>query len=127
MKKTIPHIPPENTQCRRQENRLSMHFPSLLIQQEEEIYATVVNMSENGIGFMSAVEVSVNDEISLNFECVKDYTKPRVILNILVHTCHEVALEYYIGGRVVSKPLNYTKFFKVIELGACPFSRPKID
>ena len=37
---------------RRKEHRLSMHFPSMLIKQKEKTYTTVVNLSENGIGFL---------------------------------------------------------------------------
>ncbi len=104
----------------RKEHRLSMHFPSLLVQQKEEIYTTVVNLSENGIGFLSAIKANENDEIIISFECVQDFSKPRVNLKVRVRSCQEVDNEYYIGGSIASKPLNYTKFFKVVELGKEP-------
>jgi hypothetical protein len=102
----------------RKEDRLSMHFPSLLIAQKEEIYTTVINLSENGIGFLSAIKVTEDDEVEISFECVNDHTNPRVNLTVRVRSCKEIDHEYHIGGRLISKPLNYTKFFKIIELGA---------
>lgn len=106
----------------RKEHRFSMHFPSLLVHKKEEIYTTVVNLSENGIGFLSAIKAKENDEIFISFECVKDFTKPRVNLKVRIRSCQEVDHEYYIGGTIASKPLNYNKFFKVIELGKEPSS-----
>ena len=102
---------------RRQEPRLAMHFPSLLIQPKKEVYTTVVNLSENGIGFLSAIKISKDEDVLISFECVKSYRLPSIDLKVHVRTCHEVDSEYYIGGNITSKPLNYTKFFKFIELG----------
>jgi hypothetical protein len=104
----------------RQEHRISMHFPSLFIKQNKEIYTTVVNLSENGIGFLSAMKADENDEILISFESVQDFANPSVNLKVRVRTCQEVDHEYYIGGSIISKPLNYTKFFKMFELGQEP-------
>ena len=104
----------------RKEHRLSMHFPSLLVQQKEEIYTTVVNLSENGIGFLSTVKVNENSEILISFEGIDDLSNPQINLKVHIRSCQEVDHEYYIGGSIASKPLNYTKFFKVIELGKEP-------
>lgn len=100
---------------RRREKRLPSHIPSLLIQRDKTVYTTVVNLSSSGIGFLSAVGVPSDEEVVITFERLDAHTMVPVNLKVHVHTCQEVDFEYYIGGSIASKSLDYKKFFKTIE------------
>ncbi len=115
MDKITPLVENNAFANRRRENRLPSHIPSLLIQNDKTVYTTVVNLSSTGIGFLSAVKVPSDKEVVINFEGFDANTIVPVNLKVLVHTCQEVDLEYYIGGRITSKSLDYTKFFETIE------------
>ena len=105
---------------RRRESRLPAHIPSLLIQKGKTVYTTVVNLSSTGIGFLSAVEVASDEEVIITFERLDANTMVPVNLKVHVHSCHEVDFEYYVGGTIQSKSLDYKKFFETIETAEEP-------
>jgi hypothetical protein len=101
---------------RRQEPRLPMNFPSLLMQHGKEIYTTVINLSANGIGFLSAVKVAANEEIRISFERLEAFAMEPVTLMVQVQSCHEIDSEYYIGGYINKSDIEFTTFFKSMAL-----------
>jgi hypothetical protein len=100
---------------RRREQRLPTHIPSLLIQKDMTIYTTIVSLSSTGIGFLSAVELAADDEVKISFERLDANTMKAMNLAVQVHACHPVDVEYYVGGSIISKPVEYTKFFEMIK------------
>ena len=38
---------------RRREQRLPAHLPSILLNKDQTIYTTIINLSSNGVGFLS--------------------------------------------------------------------------
>jgi hypothetical protein len=108
-----PHTDREYLE-RRREARLPTHIPSLLLQKGRVIYTTITNLSENGIGFLSAVPLDVDDQIQITFECLELSVMVPVNLEVKVHTCEEVELEFYIGGHLAKKSMQYIKFFTAI-------------
>ncbi len=115
MDKITPSVKNSAFTNRRREKRLPSHIPSLLIQHGKTVYTTVVNLSSTGIGFLSAVAVPSDEEVIITFERLDANTMVPVNLEVHVHTCHEVDFEYYIGGSIASKSLDYKKFFETIE------------
>jgi hypothetical protein len=120
MDQTTPPVDNSAFTNRRRENRLPSHIPSLLIQHGRTVYTTVVNLSSKGIGFLSAVEVPSDEEVVITFERLDANTMVPVNLKVHVHTCQEVDFEYYIGGSIASKSLDYKKFFETIEAAEEP-------
>jgi hypothetical protein len=120
MDQTTPPVDNSAFTNRRRENRLPSHIPSLLIQHGRTVYTTVVNLSSKGIGFLSAVEVPSDEEVVITFERLDANTMVPVNLKVHVHTCQEVDFEYYIGGSIASKSLDYKKFFEIIEAAEEP-------
>ena len=114
MDKMAPPVENSSFSNRRRESRLPAHIPSLLIQKDKTVYTTVVNLSSTGIGFLSAVELSSDDEVMLTFERLDANTMVPVNLKVHIHSCHEIDFEYYIGGSIASKSLDYKKFFETI-------------
>ncbi|WP_127469947.1 PilZ domain-containing protein [Thiomicrorhabdus aquaedulcis] len=108
-----PHTDREYLE-RRREARLPTHIPSLLLQKGRVIYTTITNLSANGIGFLSAVPLEVDDQIQITFECLDLNTMVPVNLDVKVHICEEVELEFYIGGHLAQKSTQYIKFFTAI-------------
>jgi len=99
---------------RRREARLPVHLPSLLMKNGHTIYTTIINLSSNGIGFLSAVPLSTDTEVEISFERKSLNTMVPVSLKVHVHSCHEIDFEYYIGGSFSSKSLEYKKFFETV-------------
>lgn len=97
---------------RRREARLPTHLPSILIKKDHTIYTTIINLSSHGIGFLSAVPLNTNDVVEITFERKSANTMIPVHLKVQVHTCNEVDFEYYIGGSIENKSLEYKKFFE---------------
>ncbi|BCN92357.1 hypothetical protein THMIRHAM_01420 [Thiomicrorhabdus immobilis] len=107
--------PPKTSQEyveRRREARLPTHLPSILINKDRTIYTTIINLSSHGIGFLSAVPLKANDVVEITFERKSANTMVPVNLKVQVQSCHEVDFEYYIGGSIENKSLEYTKFFE---------------
>lgn len=100
---------------RRREARLPAHLPSILIQQGQTIYTTIINLSSTGIGFLSAVPLGTDEQVEINFERKTMNTMVPVNLKVHVHSCKEVDFEYYIGGSITKNSLEYTKFFETID------------
>lgn len=99
---------------RRREARLPAHLPSILLQRGHTIYTTIINLSSSGIGFLSAVPLNADEEVEITFERKSANTMVPVDLKVHVRSCHEVDFEYYIGGSIASKSVEYTKFFDTI-------------
>lgn len=100
---------------RRREARLPAHLPSILLQKDQTIYTTIINISSGGIGFLSAVPLKTDDEVKITFERKSANTMVPVELKVHVRSCTEVDFEYYIGGNIAHKSLEYTKFFAVVQ------------
>lgn len=101
---------------RRQENRLSMHFPSLLMQHGKEIYTTVINLSANGIGLLSAIKVAEDEKIGISFEHLEAYAMEPITLMVQVQSCYEIDSEYHIGGYINKSDIEFTEFFESMAL-----------
>ncbi len=115
MNQITPPVDSNNFANRRRESRLPARIPSLLIQKGKTVYTTVVNLSSTGVGFLSAVAVPSDEEVVITFERLDANTMVPVNLKVHVHSCQEVDFEYYVGGSIASKPLDYKKFFETIE------------
>lgn len=100
---------------RRSEPRLPAHLPSVLMDKGKTIYTTIINLSSQGVGFLSAVPLDSNDEVKITFERRSANTMVPVELKINVRSCHEVDFEYYIGGCIEEKSVEYTKFFSMLD------------
>ena len=100
---------------RRKEQRLPAHIPSILLKQGHTIYTTIINLSSSGVGFLSAIPLNTNDEVEITFERKTAHTMVPVELKVHVRSCREVDFEYYIGGSIEKKSLEFTKFFEKIE------------
>jgi len=100
---------------RRREQRLPAHLPSILLNKGHTIYTTIINLSSHGIGFLSAVPLDTDEEIRITFERKSANTMVPVDLKVHVRSCREVDFEYYIGGSIDSKSVEYTKFFNTID------------
>jgi len=100
---------------KRREQRLPAHLPSILLNNGHTIYTTIINLSSNGIGFLSAIPLNTDEEIQITFERKSANTMVPVDLKVHVRSCREVDFEYYIGGSIEHKSLEYTKFFEKIE------------
>ncbi len=102
---------------RRREARLPAHLPSILMKHGHTVYTTIINLSSSGIGFLSAVPLNTDEEIKITFERKSANTLVPVDLKVHVRSCREVDFEYYIGGSIEEKSVEYTKFFNTIEPG----------
>ena len=100
---------------RRREARLPAHLPSILLQKDQTIYTTIINISSSGVGFLSAVPLKTDDEVQITFERKSANTMIPVELKVHVRSCKAVDFEYYIGGNIAHKSLEYTKFFEVVK------------
>jgi len=96
--------------ARRGETRLPTHLPSTLTSQDQSIYTTIINLSAHGIGFLSAIPLEKNTTVKIRFERKRESHVMPVELDVNVKTCHEVDLEYYIGGTISNKSVEYTRF-----------------
>jgi len=109
--------PPNSSQDyidRRREARLPVHLPSILMQQDHTIYTTIINLSSQGIGFLSAIPLNTNEEVEISFERKSANTMIPVSLKVHVHSCYEVDFEYYIGGSISNPSIEYKKFFETV-------------
>lgn len=109
---------------RRREQRLPAHLPSILLKQGHTIYTTIINLSSSGIGFLSAIPLNNNDEVAITFERKSANTMVPVELKVHVRSCHEVDFEYYIGGSIEAKSMEYTKFFEKINNSGSTQKKP---
>ncbi len=100
---------------RRREDRLPAHLPSILLNKGHTIYTTIINLSSNGIGFLSAVPLNTDEEVQITFERKSANTLVPVDLKVHVRSCREVDFEYYIGGSIDNKSVEYTKFFNTVD------------
>jgi len=101
---------------RRKGFRFSTHLPSILVQEEHCIYTTVINLSEDGVGFLSARPFKAGDYIDISFDYHQGHAAPATTVKLKVHvmSCREVDLEYYIGGSIATQPLEFKRFFKSV-------------
>lgn len=109
-----PHKTAEDYINRRREARLPARLPSILLQQGQTIYTTIINLSSHGIGFLSAIPLNTNDKVEISFERKSANTMIPVNLKVHVCSCNEVDFEYYIGGSIQHQSLEYKKFFETI-------------
>ncbi len=102
-----------NHKERRKSVRYSTHIESVLEQKEYSIYTTVINLSEQGVGFLSAKPFKSGDIVNIIFDGHGSLTDP-IKLKIQVLSCREVDLEYYIGGIIANKTSTFNHFFQFI-------------
>ncbi len=98
---------------RRQEKRLETYLESVLEQEEHSIYTTVINLSEQGVGFLSARPFKKGEIVNINLSFNKQDVEP-ITLKIHVQSCREVDLEFYIGGIITSKTDEFERFYATI-------------
>ncbi len=98
---------------RRQEARFTTHLESVLEQEEFDIYTTVINLSEKGVGFLSARPFKEGEIVNINLSFHNQSADP-IKLRVHVQSCREVDLEYYIGGIITSKTDEFEKFYAAI-------------
>ncbi|VAW49993.1 hypothetical protein MNBD_GAMMA04-2134 [hydrothermal vent metagenome] len=101
------------TDERRQETRLETYLESVLEQKEHTIYTTVINLSEQGVGFLSARPFKKGEVVNINLSFHKQNIEP-ITLKVRVQSCREVDLEYYIGGVIISKTDEFERFYAAI-------------
>jgi hypothetical protein len=104
---------PQNVDERRQESRLSTHLESVLEQEEFDIYTTVINLSEKGVGFLSARPFKEGEVVNINLSFHNQSANP-IKLKVHVQSCNEVDLEYYIGGIITNKTNEFERFYASI-------------
>ncbi len=98
---------------RRQENRFATHLESVLEQEEYTIYTTVINLSEQGVGFLSAKPFKKGDIVNINLSFYKQDIEP-IAMKVQVQSCREVDLEFYIGGTIINKTDEFAAFYATI-------------
>jgi len=98
---------------RRKESRFATHLESVLEQEEFDIYTTVINLSEKGVGFLSARPFKEGEIVNINLSFHNQSSDP-IKLKVHVQSCREVDLEYYIGGLIVSKTDEFKRFYAAI-------------
>ncbi len=103
--------PSKNTEDeRRKETRFSTYLASVLEQEEHSVYTTVINLSEKGVGFLSAKPFELGDIVNINFSYHNQEVEP-IKLKVRVQSCNEVDFEYYIGGVIISKTEDFQDFY----------------
>lgn len=98
---------------RRQETRIATHLESVLEQEEFDIYTTVINLSEKGVGFLSARAFKEGEIVNINLS-FHNQSVDKIKLKVHVQSCREVDLEYYIGGLIISKTDEFKIFYATI-------------
>ena len=98
---------------RRQETRFETHLESVLEQKEYVIYTTVINLSEQGVGFLSARPFKKDEVVNINLSFHKQDIEP-ITLKVRVQSCREVDLEFYIGGTILTKTDEFKRFYAAI-------------
>ena len=96
----------------RKEARLPAHLPAISINKDDSIYTTIINLSSEGIGLLSAVPFQAEDKINVTFEYKGDNAMIPVQLLVKVIYCNQINNEFYIGGTLSKTPLEYTQFFQ---------------
>lgn len=92
----------QHTNERRHEIRRPTRLESILEQKTSELYTTVVNLSKKGVGFLSARPFKKNEVININLS-LHNQNANSIKLTVHVQSCHEIDLEYYIGGLVIKR------------------------
>lgn len=95
----------------RREPRLPAHLPSVVIDNDSSIYTTIINMSSEGIGLLSARPLTEGSVVDLQFEYRGNEQIVPVTLKVTVRYCIAVEDEYYIGGHLDTQPLEFVRFF----------------
>jgi len=103
----------DNQDERRQETRFETHLESVLEQEEYTIYTTVINLSEQGVGFLSAKPFKIGDIVNINLSFHQANIES-VKFKVQVMSCREVELEYYIGGCIIGKTDEFKLFYAAI-------------
>ncbi|VAW44681.1 hypothetical protein MNBD_GAMMA03-650 [hydrothermal vent metagenome] len=98
---------------RRQFLRVPTNLESVLESKKNSIYTTVINLSEQGVGFLSAKPFKKGDTVNINFDYYNNVANP-IKLKVDVRSCRKVDLEYYIGGSIANKSIKFQRFFKSI-------------
>ena len=98
---------------RRQEPRFVTHIESFLKQKEIDIYTTIINLSENGAGFLSAKPFQKGEIVNINISFHHQISAP-ITFKVHVQSCQEVDLEYYIGGIIINKTDEFDKLYATI-------------
>ncbi len=108
-----PETPPTSSTTeddRRQEPRFPTRLESVLEKKEFNIYTTVINLSEKGVGFLSARPFKKGEIVNINLSFHNQNTDP-IRLKVHVQSCKEVDLEYYIGGTILSKTDEFNRLY----------------
>ena len=96
----------------RKEARLPAHLPSISIVKDISIYTTIINLSAEGIGLLSAQPFEAGQTIEVSFEYKGNQEMVPVTLQVDIKYCNQLNDEYYIGGNISGTPMEYTRFFK---------------
>lgn len=105
------NTPSQKEDERRQESRFNTHLATVLEQGEYSVYTTVINLSEQGVGFLSAKPFKKGDIVNINFDYHGQVSEP-IKLKVEVLSCYDVDLEYYIGGRISNKTTEFNNFYQ---------------
>jgi hypothetical protein len=100
---------------RRRAPRFLSHKSSVLIQNNERIYTTIVNLSASGVGFLSARPIEVGSAVELLFETeIEDGTLYPFHLEIEVMRCTPHEDECEIGAKLKHVTFEYRSMLKKI-------------
>ena len=102
-----------NHKERRQSFRYATNIGSVLESEEHSIYTTVINLSKEGVGFLSAKPSQTDDIVNIHFDYHDNLNNP-ITLKVHVLSCREVDLEYYIGGSIINQTDEFQKFYASI-------------
>lgn len=91
--------------------RLPAHLPSVLIEKDHSIYTTIINLSADGIGLLAGRPLCVGEDIEVKFEYKGSDEIIPVTIKVHIIYCYEIEDEYYIGGSISEKPLEFTQFY----------------
>ncbi|WP_373019930.1 PilZ domain-containing protein [Thiomicrorhabdus sp.] len=115
---------------KRQAERYPSHKASILLQDDKQIYTTIINFSASGVGFLSAVPLIPGDEVELLFDVELDEQTVSFRLPIEVIRSTQDDDEHVIGAKLQTVTFEYRQLLKKLanmytSLGAVKSHDPK--
>ncbi|MDG6774569.1 PilZ domain-containing protein [Thiomicrorhabdus sp. ZW0627] len=97
---------------KRMDERYPAHKASILMQDDKQIYTTIINFSASGIGFLCAVELQAGNLVELVFDVDIDDQMISFRLPIEVVRSHQDEDEHVIGAKLQKVTFEYRQLLK---------------
>ena len=102
--------PPDQLE-RRIESRHKSYLTATLSQNKKNSFATVVNLSSQGLGILAGEPFKKGDSFEVALTQMKTN---RIKVRINVQTCHEKDGKYYVGTKIINVKSNKAQLYKEI-------------